>query len=106
MPDYDLFQFFRITVGWVATVYATIITVKSLWGWYVWLADSDRYIGLLRRYIIVQGLRTRFKGFVGDALICVLLCVVFALMWMAHTKVWAMEKSIRDVRAVSANLKH
>ena len=52
------------------TIYATVITLQSLWGWYVWLAGSDRYIGLLRRYLIVHGLRLRFTAFWGDVIIC------------------------------------
>ena len=61
MPQIDLFNFFRIWLGWIVTIYATIITVQSLWGWYVWLAGSDKYMSLLRRYVVLQGLRLRFR---------------------------------------------
>lgn len=81
MPDIDLFNFFRYMLGWVVTIYASIITSQSLYGWYIYLTGSDRYIGLLRRYVIVQSLRLRFKSFRGDLLICILLCVAFALLW-------------------------
>lgn len=84
MPEIDIFNLFRRLVAIVATVYATIITVQSLWGWYVWLAGQDKYIGMLRRYLIVHGLRLRFRTFWGDVLVCVLLCVVFVLLWHAH----------------------
>ncbi len=84
MPDIDFFSFFRYMLGWIVTIYATIITVQSLWGWYLWLAGSDKYISLLRRYVIVQGLRLRFRAFWGDVIICVLLCVAFLLMWRAQ----------------------
>ena len=57
----------RWTLGWVVTVYATVITIQSLWGWYIWLAGQDKYIGMLRRYVIVHGLRLRFATFWGDA---------------------------------------
>lgn len=84
MTDIDLFNFFRWTLGTVVTIYATVITVQSLWGWYVWLAGEDRYISLLRRYVIVHGLRLRFTSFWGDVVVCILLCIAFALLWRAH----------------------
>ena len=84
MPDIDFFNFFRWLLSIVATVYATIITLQSLWGWYAWLAGQDKHIGMIRRYIIVHGLRLRFLKFVGDLVICLLLCVVFVLLWRAH----------------------
>jgi hypothetical protein len=84
VPDVDFFQFFRYLLGTIATVYATVITLQSLWGWYVWLAGSDKYISIVRQYVIVHGLRLRFKAFWGDVIICALLCVVFFLLWMAH----------------------
>jgi hypothetical protein len=84
MPSIDFFNFFRIGLGWVVTIYATVITVQSLWGWYVWLAGSDKYISMVRRYIILQGLRLRFKTFGGDVLICILLTVTFFILWHAH----------------------
>jgi hypothetical protein len=84
MPDIDLFRFFRFVLAVIVTIYATIVTAQSLWGWYVWLAGSDKYMSLLRRYVIVQGLRLRFKAFWGDVIICVLLSVAFGLMWRAQ----------------------
>ncbi len=84
MPNVDFFQFFRYTLGTIATVYATVLTLQSLWGWYVLLSGSDKYIAMVRQYLIVHGLRLRFKAFWGDVIICVLLCVVFLLLWYAH----------------------
>jgi hypothetical protein len=91
---FDPFDTFRWAVGWVVTVYATVITVQSLYGWYVWLAGEDRYIGLVRRYLIVHGLRLRFKSFWGDAIITALLCVAFLIMWRAHRVVYAMDDAL------------
>ena len=85
MPDIDVFNFFRWALFTFATIYATLITVQSLWGWYVWLASEDRYIAILRRYIIIHGLRLRFATFWGDVLVCGLLCIVFVLMMRAHS---------------------
>ncbi len=84
MPDVDYFQLFRWSLGTVVTIYATVITLQSLWGWYVWLAGSDKYMSLLRRYVILQGLRVRIRGFWGDVAISGLLCVAFLLMWRLH----------------------
>ena len=75
-------------LGWllfiVGTVYFCVITAQSLYGWYVWLTGGDKYIGLVRQYIIVQGLRLRFKTFWGDVGICILLCVAFLVIGHAH----------------------
>ena len=84
MFDSDLFNFFRWWLTLFVTVYATVITLQSLWGWYVYLAGSDRYISLVRRYLIVHGLRLRFTAFWGDVLICGLLCVAFLILWRLH----------------------
>ncbi|HEX2972120.1 MAG TPA: hypothetical protein VHP11_07295 [Tepidisphaeraceae bacterium] len=88
MPDIDLFSFFRYMLAWIVGIYATIVTVQSLWGWWVWLAGKDRYMALLRRYVVVHGLRLRFQAFWGDVLICILLAVAFMLLWRAQ---WIMD---------------
>jgi hypothetical protein len=100
MPD-DLFDFFRRWLAIVVTIYATIITLQSLWGWYLWLAGSDKYVSLLRRYLIVHGLRLRFKTFWGDVIICGLLCVVFLILWHAHGLIYDLGERVHDVRQFS-----
>jgi hypothetical protein len=87
MPNIDFFNFFRWTLGTIFTIYATIITYQSLYGWYVWLAGSDKHVSMIRRYLIVHGLRLRVLRFGGDVLISLLLCVVFLLLWRAHVVV-------------------
>lgn len=84
MFDLDPFQFFRLTVGWIATIYATVVTLQSLYGWVVYLSGSDKYMTMVRRYVIVHALRLRFKTFWGDVIICILLTVVFCLLWKLH----------------------
>jgi hypothetical protein len=96
--EIDLFFFFRRVLVTLVTVYATVITLHSLWGWYRWLAGSDKYVSLLRRYLIVQGLRLRFKAFWGDVVICLLLCVAFALIWYAHGAVYEIQETLRHVQ--------
>jgi hypothetical protein len=94
---FDLFNLFRWTLSTFVTIYATIITAQSLWGWYVWLVGEDRYMSLLRRYLIVHGLRLRFKAFWGDVIICGLLCVVFLLLWRAHYHIDAIGEALAHV---------
>ena len=84
----DAFDFFRWFLSIVATIYATVITLQSLYGWYTWLAGSDKYMTMLRRYLIVHGLRLRFKTFWGDVLISLLLCVLFLILWRAHVVIY------------------
>lgn len=101
--NYDLFDWFRLAAGWVVTVYATIITVQSLWGWYVYLAGSDRYMSILRRYLIVHGLRLRFGTFWGDLVISVLLTVIFFMLWRAHVIIYDLGDRLADQRTSLAN---
>jgi len=84
MPDIDLFNFFRWGLSIVVTVYCTILMAQQGYSWYVWLMTDDRYMTILRQYVILHGLRLRFRTFWGDVIICVLLCVVFGLLFHAH----------------------
>ena len=106
MPEIDLFSFFRWTLGWIVTIYATILTVQSLWSWYVWLAGQDKYVGMLRRYLIVHGLRLRVRAFWGDVIICLLLCVAFAIMWRAHFVLYDLHDVRQSLKHESATAKH
>ncbi len=81
----DLFHFFRFLLAVVLTIYFTIVTAQFAWSWWVWLRGSDRYITMLRRYLIVQGLRLKFRAFWGDVILCLLLTVAFALLWRAQS---------------------
>jgi hypothetical protein len=84
MWDIDFFTFFRDALATVATVYATVVTIQSLLGWYTWLAGSDKYISVLRRYVVLHGLRLRFRAFGGDVAVILLLCMAFLLLWRAR----------------------
>ena len=101
MPDIDFFNFWRQLLAWVVTIYATVVTLQSLWGWYVWLAGGDRYISVVRQYIIVHGLRLRFRTFWGDVLICVLLFVAFCILWHAHHVMNDLGNKLNDVRQLA-----
>jgi len=104
MQNYDLFDYFRWAAGIVATVYATVITVQSLWGWYVYLAGSDRYMSMLRRYLIVHGLRLRFGTFWGDLVISILLTVIFFMLWRAHVIIYDLGDRLADQQTAQANV--
>jgi len=80
----DFFNFFRWVLGTVVTIYATVVTWQSLYGWWVYFAGEGRYLSLMRRYVMVQGLRLRIKTFGGDVLVCILLLAVWVLLLRAH----------------------
>jgi hypothetical protein len=103
VQHYDLFDYFRWGACIVATVYATIITVQSLWGWYVWLAGADRYMGMLRRYLIVHGLRLRFGTFWGDVVISILLTAIFFMLWRAHVLIYDLAPRFEAQRSALAH---
>ena len=98
MPNIDFFNFFRYFLAIVVTIYATVVTLQSLWGWYVWLAGSDKYVSLIRRYVIVHGLRLRFRAFWGDVIISLLLCVAFLILWHAHHVIYDLGDRVAHVR--------
>ncbi len=87
----DFFDFFRYVLGTVVSIYATVVTLQSLYGWYVYLSGQGRYYSLMRRYIMLQGLRLRIKAFGGDTLICILLTVAMILLLRAHQLVARMD---------------
>ena len=99
MPKVDFFQFFRVTLGIIATIYASILTLQSMWNWIVWLSGRDKYISLVRRYVIVHGLRLRVKSFWGDVIICLFLCVVFFILFYAHGQMRAMFVAYHTAKA-------
>jgi hypothetical protein len=101
VPDIDFFNFWRWLLFIVGTVYFCVITAQSLYGWYVWLTGGDKYISLVRQYIIVQGLRLRFKTFWGDVGICILLCVAFLVIGHAHVVIKDLSQRLADVHRIT-----
>jgi hypothetical protein len=101
MPRIDLFNLFRYALATVVTVYATVVTFQSLWGWYVWLAGSDKYVSLVRRYVILHALRLRFRTFWGDVIICLLLCVAFVILWYAHHLIYDLGERVAHARQLT-----
>lgn len=99
MPRVDFFNFFRWVLALIVTVYATVVTLQQLWDWYVMLKGKDKHIALLRRYLVVHVLRLRFKTFLGDVVICILLCVAFIIMWRAHQVIYELGDKVANARA-------
>lgn len=58
-PHRDLFELWRLVLGFLCTIYATVVTVQSLWSWCVYFSGADRSTTLMRRYVIVQLLRLK-----------------------------------------------
>jgi hypothetical protein len=87
--DIDYFNFWRYLLSIIVTIYATVVTLQSLWGWYVWFQGHEGMMPLVRRYVMIHGLRLRFKTFWGDVIICVLLCVAFMLLWRLHGLIYS-----------------
>jgi hypothetical protein len=85
MPDFDFFNFFRWALGTVVTIYATIVTVNWALDWHEYLSQPGRTVSMLGRYLLIHGLRIRLLRFIGDLVICLLLCVIFVMLVHAHT---------------------
>ena len=98
MPQIDFFDFFRYAAGTVVTIYATVVIVQSIVQWYKILVQQDRYTTLLRRYLVVSGLRLKVRNFGPDVLVMVLLCVVFGIIWYEHGLVRQIDTALTDAR--------
>ncbi len=95
MPDF--FPIFRWLLFVFVTIYFCITTIQAVVHWYGMLSRRDRYTGMLRRYLLVQTLRVKLVRFWGDALVCLMLGVVFVLLWYAHVTLEAAYAVLRDV---------
>ena len=104
MPDIDFFAFFRFWLATIVTIYASIVTLQSFRNWSSWLAGDDKYASLLRRYLLVHGLRLRFKTFWGDVLICGLLCIAFFIIWYSQILLNHANQTIKEANEVTRNI--
>lgn len=82
--DLDLFQFWRWLLALACTIYAVIVSTRSLFGWMVFLSGAELPHVVMRRYVIVQLLRLRISNFVGDLLWITGLSGVFVFLVYAH----------------------
>jgi len=95
----DPFHFFRWVLTIFVTVYASVLSLQIAYSYYVWLASRDKYMSLLRQYVIVQGLRLRARRFAGDALICILLTVALGCMFVAQFQLDHIQQTLRYVQS-------
>ena len=66
LGDRDLFELWRVVLATICGIYATVVTVRSLWGWMGFLSGSDRTMTLMRSYLVVHLLRLRGGRFVRE----------------------------------------
>lgn len=81
LADLELFVTFRWTLATVCTIYAIVVTVKSLWDWLVWFSSS-RETAVLGRYTLVLLLRLRLRQFGWE--ICQILGLVILFMGLVY----------------------
>jgi hypothetical protein len=63
LVDRDLFELYRLLITTLCTVYAVIVTCRSLWGWVEYLSAPDRVTGVIRSYAIASLLRMKWRRF-------------------------------------------
>jgi hypothetical protein len=81
--DLDLFQMYRWLLALVCTVYAAVVTVRSLGSWLAYFRES-RQTAVLGRYTLVLLLRMRLRRFGGELIQIGLLLVVLIGLIYAH----------------------
>ena len=57
----DLFEVWRFLLGTLCTIYAIVMTARSLWGWIAYLSAPGRTMTLMRNYVVVSLLRLRVR---------------------------------------------
>ncbi|MBI5763939.1 MAG: hypothetical protein HZA51_10485 [Planctomycetes bacterium] len=59
----DLFELYRLVLTTICTIYALVVTSRSLWGWLEYFSAPDKVTGVMRRYAIASLLRMRWRRF-------------------------------------------
>jgi len=62
----DLFEVWRLLLGTACTIYALVLTVRSLGGWCAYLSGADRGKSMMRNYAMVLLLRLRLRSFAWE----------------------------------------
>jgi len=83
LVDLDLFETYRWLLAGVCTIYAVVVSWRSLVAWLVYFAES-REAAVLGRYTFVLLLRMRFRRFAGELLQIGGLTVLLVLLLQAH----------------------
>lgn len=66
LPDVDLFEFWRLALGIICTIYAIVVTVHSLWQWVIYLSGSGKTTAIMRTYVIVSLMRLSPRRFSSE----------------------------------------
>jgi hypothetical protein len=103
MRHIDFFDFFRYSLATVVGIYATVVTLQSLYGWYVFLTGPEKYMNLVRRYVIIQGLRLRVQSFWGDVVVCIGLLIVLGIVAYAHHQVSRIHPWVDDQKSLNVS---
>ncbi len=84
MVEFSPFNFFRFMLTIVVTVYCAIRLLMWLPLVMQLTAGNDRGARLLRRYLLVQALRIRFRRFAWEMVQIVLLFAILCLLIARH----------------------
>jgi len=79
----DFFETFRWLLALVCTVYAVVVTWRSLVGWLVYFRGS-RETAVLGRYTLVLLMRTRLRRFAGELTQILALTAMLIVLLYAH----------------------
>jgi hypothetical protein len=83
IADFDLFVTFRWLLATVCSVYAAIVTWRSLVGWLTYFRSS-RQTAVMGRYTLVLLLRLRLRRFAGELLQIAAWTALLILLLYAH----------------------
>lgn len=82
--DRDLFESWRMLLTIACSVYATVITVRSLWGWVQYFSGKDPITSLMRSYVLNLLVRVRLRRFRQELLGIGVWLVVLILLLYVH----------------------
>lgn len=66
LPHRDLFELYRLLLTTVCTIYALVITARSVWRWMEYLSAPDKMTSVMRRYAVASLLRLRLRRFTWE----------------------------------------
>ncbi len=81
----DLFEMWRWLLCVVCTVYALVVTGRSLWGWIEYFSGRDRTRVILRNYVLVQLLRVRLRPLAKELSLIGFWLILLAIVLSQHT---------------------
>lgn len=62
----DVFELYRLLLTTLCTIYALVVTARSLWGWIAYLSAADKMTTVMRRYAVASLLRIRLHRFAWE----------------------------------------